>query len=126
MITRRRIVEENNAVFHGPRIAAIHHAGSGSSPTARHISYKSSCRRGLVVDLRCGTGIYARAMTDAGYDVIGVDLSPAMIDIARSHEGDDWLLSMVSIEHDGILERRQSIFTLAGDTYERENETHVR
>jgi 2-polyprenyl-3-methyl-5-hydroxy-6-metoxy-1,4-benzoquinol methylase len=65
-------------------------------------------------------------MTDAGYDVIGVDLSPAMIDIARSHEGDDWLLSMVSIEHDGILERRQSIFTLAGDTYERENETHVR
>lgn len=38
---------------------------------------------GLVVDLGCGSGILARALTDAGYDVLGVDLSAALLDIAR-------------------------------------------
>jgi SAM-dependent methyltransferase len=38
---------------------------------------------GLVVDLGCGTGILAEAAANAGYDVLGVDLSPAMIEMAR-------------------------------------------
>jgi SAM-dependent methyltransferase len=38
---------------------------------------------GLVVDLGCGTGILAEAVSDAGYDVLGIDLSPAMIEMAR-------------------------------------------
>lgn len=38
---------------------------------------------GLVVDLGCGTGILAEAVANAGYDVLGVDLSPAMIELAR-------------------------------------------
>jgi 2-polyprenyl-3-methyl-5-hydroxy-6-metoxy-1,4-benzoquinol methylase len=40
-------------------------------------------REGLVVDLGCGTGILAEAVSNAGYDVLGVDLSPAMIEMAR-------------------------------------------
>jgi SAM-dependent methyltransferase len=38
---------------------------------------------GLVVDLGCGTGILAEAVCNAGYEVLGIDLSPAMIDMAR-------------------------------------------
>lgn len=38
---------------------------------------------GLVVDLGCGTGIFAEAVANAGYDVLGIDLSPAMIELAR-------------------------------------------
>jgi SAM-dependent methyltransferase len=38
---------------------------------------------GTVVDLGCGSGILARAMLAAGYDVWGVDLSEDMVDIAR-------------------------------------------
>jgi SAM-dependent methyltransferase len=38
---------------------------------------------GLVVDLGCGTGILAEAVSNAGYDVLGIDLSPVMIDMAR-------------------------------------------
>lgn len=38
---------------------------------------------GLVVDLGCGTGILAEAVANAGYDVLGVDLSPVMIETAR-------------------------------------------
>jgi SAM-dependent methyltransferase len=39
---------------------------------------------GLVVDLGCGSGILAEALCNSGYDVLGIDISPAMIDMARS------------------------------------------
>ena len=35
------------------------------------------------MDLGCGSGLWARELSDAGYDVLGVDISPAMIAIAR-------------------------------------------
>lgn len=38
---------------------------------------------GLVVELGCGSGVLARQLVDAGYDVLGVDLSPAMIELAQ-------------------------------------------
>ena len=37
---------------------------------------------GLVIDLGCGGGVWARDLVDAGYDVVGVDISSAMIRIA--------------------------------------------
>lgn len=40
---------------------------------------------GLVVDLGCGSGRWARVLTDAGYDVVGIDLSSAMVRLARRH-----------------------------------------
>jgi SAM-dependent methyltransferase len=43
----------------------------------------SGIRDGLVIDLGCGSGIWARHLTDAGYEVVGVDISPAMISLAR-------------------------------------------
>ena len=38
---------------------------------------------GTVVDLGCGSGILAERMVDAGFDVLGVDISPAMIELAQ-------------------------------------------
>ena len=38
--------------------------------------------KNLVLDLGCGTGTLAELMYGKGYDVIGVDLSEAMLDIA--------------------------------------------
>jgi SAM-dependent methyltransferase len=43
-----------------------------------------SAGKGLVVDLGCGSGLWARELVDAGYDVLGFDLSPAMIRLARA------------------------------------------
>lgn len=37
----------------------------------------------LVVDLGCGSGIWAEQLVPAGYKVLGFDLSPAMVRIAR-------------------------------------------
>ena len=41
---------------------------------------------GLVLDLCCGTGVLTRLLEQAGYDMIGVDLSLDMLEEARSHE----------------------------------------
>lgn len=38
---------------------------------------------GRVVDLGCGSGIMAQQLCAAGYDVLGIDISNALLDIAR-------------------------------------------
>ena len=43
----------------------------------------SGLTSGTVVDLGCGSGITARRLVDAGYDVIGIDVSESLIEIAR-------------------------------------------
>lgn len=40
--------------------------------------------KGIIADLGCGPGQIARYLHDAGVEVVGVDLSPAMIRIART------------------------------------------
>lgn len=40
--------------------------------------------RGLVVELGCGPGVTAARLNAAGYDVTGVDTSPAMLALART------------------------------------------
>ena len=69
-------------------LAYIHDAGFGefsrsAAPGLLRLLAKSGVHNGLVVDLGCGSGIWARALTDAGYDVLGIDLSPAMLKLAR-------------------------------------------
>jgi len=69
-------------------LAYIHDKGFGkfarsSAPGLLHLLQKNGITGGLVVDLGCGSGIWARELVDNGYEVIGVDLSPAMIELAR-------------------------------------------
>jgi SAM-dependent methyltransferase len=69
-------------------LAYIHDAGYGGTARAAGPVLVEAMRqrgldRGLVIDLGCGSGILSRAVADAGYDVLGIDLSPAMIALAR-------------------------------------------
>ena len=69
-------------------LAYIHDAGFGefsrsAAPGLLKFLGQSEIREGLVVDLGCGSGIWARALTDAGYEVLGIDLSPEMLKLAR-------------------------------------------
>jgi SAM-dependent methyltransferase len=40
--------------------------------------------RGLVIDLGCGSGILSEALAAGGFDVLGIDVSPAMVALART------------------------------------------
>jgi len=61
-------------------LAYIHDAGFGDFAASAGVMViaqlrQAGIRNGLVVDLGCGSGTMARQLRDAGYDVIGVDLS---------------------------------------------------
>ena len=46
---------------------------------------------GLVLDLGCGTGKITRYLSRAGYDMIGIDCSGEMLQIAMEHESEEIL-----------------------------------
>ena len=74
--------------FYGPEQARIHHEEFGRlADRAADLLVAELARAGVatgtVVDLGCGSGILARRMLAAGYDVLGSDLSESMLEIAR-------------------------------------------
>lgn len=54
----------------------------GVSKPERNVTDVLASERNLVVDLGCGTGTMAELLYEKGYDVIGVDNSEAMLEIA--------------------------------------------
>lgn len=69
-------------------LAYIHDAGHagfalGSAPGIVEVLARNGLREGLVVDLGCGSGLLARELLDAGYGVLGIDISGAMVELAR-------------------------------------------
>jgi SAM-dependent methyltransferase len=69
-------------------LAYIHDVGFGAfardaAPGVLHLLRQGGITQGLVVDLGCGSGIWAEQLCRAGYQVLGVDISAAMIRLAR-------------------------------------------
>ncbi len=73
---------------YSPDLAYIHDVGHGdfarrSGPPLLSLFRERGLNSGLVVDLCCGSGIWAEQLVAAGYDVLGIDISPAMTELAR-------------------------------------------
>jgi SAM-dependent methyltransferase len=73
---------------YGRDVAYVHDMGHGdfardAAPGVLGLMRRAGIHEGLVIDLGCGSGIWAAALVDAGYDVIGVDQSAALLEIAR-------------------------------------------
>ena len=69
-------------------LAFIHNAGHGDFARAaagllQAALGRKGWERGLVIDLGCGSGILAGQLSDCGFDVLGIDISEAMIALAR-------------------------------------------
>jgi SAM-dependent methyltransferase len=73
---------------YGEDLALIHDAGYAEPALlgARRLVAeleRSELRDGIVVDLGCGSGVSSEVLAEAGYDVLGIDPSPAMLELAR-------------------------------------------
>jgi SAM-dependent methyltransferase len=74
--------------WYGKDLAYIHDVGHAdfalrTAPGILEILHQSGVLEGLVVDLGCGSGLLARELVDAGYRVLGIDISEAMVEISR-------------------------------------------
>jgi SAM-dependent methyltransferase len=84
-VSRRR--RPHAAAFYGADLAYVHDVGftdfaRRAAPALLRL-LRAHRVRGRVVDLGCGSGVWARALTDAGYEVLGIDVSAAMLRRAR-------------------------------------------
>ena len=74
--------------YYGPDLAFIHDAGfgqlaSGAGRVLLGEFQRSGIDQGTVVDIGCGSGITAQLLSEAGYSVLGIDLSGSLVEIAR-------------------------------------------
>jgi SAM-dependent methyltransferase len=74
--------------FYKEDLAFIHDVGFyayalESAPGILAILKRHQILEGLIVDLGCGSGLWTKELTKAKYQALGIDISEAMIDIAR-------------------------------------------
>ena len=74
-------------------LATVHHRGFGfhaaaCAPGILDFLAPVRARRGLVLELGCGSGLLTRELIAAGHRVMATDASPAMLHIARGLVGD--------------------------------------
>ena len=79
--------------YYGSDLAFIHDDGFGgfARQAARELLSlfsKSGIEEGTVVDLGCGSGIWAEILLERGYQVHGIDISSSMIELARKRAPD--------------------------------------
>ena len=75
--------------WYGEDLAYIHDVGHAdfaleSAPGILEILGQGGIQEDLVVDLGCGSGLLARELVAAGYRVLGIDISEAMVEISRN------------------------------------------
>lgn len=78
------------APFYDAELAAVHEADftdvarSAAGELLRRLAHGGH-DSGTIVDLGCGGGALAAILVDAGFDVLGIDLSAAMVELARTN-----------------------------------------
>lgn len=73
---------------YGEDLAHIHNVGydfhaRGLAPALLKLFEKARLAGSVVVDVGCGGGIWAQQLAKASYRPVGIDISPAMIELAR-------------------------------------------
>jgi SAM-dependent methyltransferase len=71
-------------------LALVHHRGFGfhaemCAPGILSLLEPVRDRRGVVLELGCGSGALTRRLVDAGHRVVATDASPALLELAREH-----------------------------------------
>ena len=71
-------------------LAYVHDVGftaflKSTSPAILKIIHDHGIKKAHVVDLGCGSGVWAKELTKSGHSVFGIDISPNMIKLARQN-----------------------------------------
>lgn len=90
-------------------LALVHHRGFGfhaelCAPGILTLLEPILTRRGLVVELGCGSGLLTRRLVDAGHRVVATDASPAMLDLARRYVPGADAIELLKLPEDPIPE----------------------
>jgi SAM-dependent methyltransferase len=75
--------------YYRPDLALVHHRGFGfhaeaCAPGILRVLEPVAARRGVVLELGCGSGLLTRELVEAGHRVVATDASAAMLDLARA------------------------------------------
>ncbi|ACK67940.1 Methyltransferase type 11 [Rippkaea orientalis PCC 8801] len=76
--------------WYGEDLAYIHHQGFSdyalkSVSGILEILHQNQIHEGLIVELGCGSGRLTQGLVNANYQVLGIDISEAMINLARKN-----------------------------------------
>jgi SAM-dependent methyltransferase len=78
------------AEYTDPRLVALYDAVCPfAEDTIFYLEFAVTLHASVIVDIGCGTGRLAAELARRGHQVIGVDPSPAMLDVARHRRGGD-------------------------------------
>ena len=79
-----------DAAFDEPRLAAIYDAlDRDRSDLDAYVAMVDEFDAGTVVDLGCGTGVFALLLAERGIEVIGIDPAAASLEVAKAKPGAD-------------------------------------
>lgn len=96
-----------DAEFDDPRLAAIYDAlDPDRSDLAPYLALIDRIGARSVLDLGCGTGVFALLLAERGVDVVGVDPAGASLDVARAKPGAErvrWIHGDASAIPDDVL-----------------------
>ena len=100
-------MDRDDQPYYRDDLALVHHRGFGfhadmCAPGIVALLGPVRDRRGLVVELGCGSGLLTRHLLDAGHRVVATDASPAMLELAREAAPDAEDVRQVSLPDDPI------------------------
>ena len=100
-------MDRDDRPYYRDNLALVHHRGFGfhadmCAPGIVALLGPVRDRRGLVVELGCGSGLLTRHLLDAGHRVVATDASPAMLELARAGAPDAEDVRQVRLPDDPI------------------------
>ena len=100
-------MDRDDQPYYRDDLALVHHRGFGfhadmCAPGIVALLGPVRDRRGLVVELGCGSGLLTRHLLDAGHRVVATDASPAMLELAREAAPDAEDVRQVTLPDDPI------------------------
>jgi len=99
------VAKKNSGPAYDTDLAYIHDAGFGHVARAAADELlarlkKPPLKSGTVVELGCGSGILSERAAKSGYDVVGFDISPAMVELAKKRVPDGKFLCQSFVDVD--------------------------